>query len=115
MKTNLMKYFATSLLALGLVSTASAQYGYYTPQPRYAPRPWDAPPAAFREFERRGFLEGIQGAQRDLENHRLWNVNNRDEYRNPRVPGEFRHEYREGFERGYYDAVRHFEGIHDRR
>jgi len=42
-------------------------------------------------------------------------VNNRDEYRRPHVPGEVRQEYREGFERGYYSAVRHFEGITGRR
>lgn len=115
MKTNGLKYLATSLLAVGLVATASAQYGgYQPPPPQYGLRPWDAPPPEFRDFERRGFLDGVQGAQRDAENHRIWNVNNRDEYRHPNVPGEMRHDYREGFERGYYTTVRHFEGVRGR-
>ena len=114
MKTNLSKYLATSLLAMGLVATASAQYGGYPPHQPQVLRAWDAPPQEFREFERRGFLDGVQGAQRDAENHRIWNVNNRDEYRHAHVPGEMRHEYREGFERGYYATVQHFEGVRGR-
>ena len=106
MKTNLSKYIAMCVVGLGMVGSASAQYGM---------RAWDAPPAEFHDFERRGFLDGVQGAQRDLENHRIWDVNNRDEYLRPHVPGEMQHEYRDGFERGYYATVRHFEGITGRR
>ena len=115
MKTNLYKYIAMCVVGFGLVASASAQYRGYSPPQRYGMRAWDAPPEEFRDFERRGFLDGVQGAQRDLENHRIWDVNNRDEYRGLHVPGEMRHEYREGFERGYYAAVRHFEGITGRR
>jgi len=115
MKTNLSKYLAMCVMGVVLVASASAQYGGYPPQPQYAIRAWDAPPEEYREFERRGFLDGVQGAQRDYENHRIWDVNNRNEYRKPHVPAEMRHEYREGFERGYYTAVRHFEGNIGRR
>ncbi len=114
MTTNLVKYFAPSLLAMGLVSTASAQYGYPPPPPQYGVRAYAPPPAAFEEFEHRGYLDGVQGAERDFQNHRIWNVNNRDEYRRPHVPFEMRQEYREGFERGYYATVRRFEGFHGR-
>ncbi len=38
------------------------------------------------------------------------NVNNRDEYRHPDVPRGLRHEYREGFQRGYENGVRHMMG-----
>jgi hypothetical protein len=116
MNTNFSKYVASGMLALGLAAastTAFAQYGQYPPQ-QYGARAWDAPPAEFRDFQRRGFLDGVQGAQRDYENHRIWNVNNRDEYRHPHVPGELRADYREGFERGYYATVQHFEGVHGR-
>ena len=115
MKTNLSKYIAMCVVGLGMVGSASAQYGGYHPPPQYGMRAWDAPPAEFHDFERRGFLDGVQGAQRDLENHRIWDVNNRDEYLRPHVPGEMQHEYRDGFERGYYATVRHFEGITGRR
>ena len=112
MKTTFSKYLAMSLLGMGLVATASAQYGAYAPQQQL--RAWDAPPQEFRDFQRRGYLDGVQGAERDAENHRIWNVNNRDEYRHPHVPGDMRGEYREGFERGYYATVQHFEGIRGR-
>ena len=114
MKTNLSKCFATSLLAMGLAATASAQYGGYPPPPPQQLRAWDAPPPEFRDFQRRGYLDVVQGAERDAENHRIWNVNNRDEYKHPHVPGEVRREYREGFERGYYATVQHFEGVRGR-
>ena len=117
MKTNLSKYLAMCVVGVGLVASASAQYGGYrpAPPPQYGLRAWDAPGPEMREFERRGYLDGVQGAQRDLENHRIWNVNNRDEFRRPHVPEFARHEYREGFEHGYYAAVRHIEGIRGRR
>jgi len=58
-------------------------------------------------WEHRGFYDGMRGAERDFGNHREPNVNNRDEYRDPdSVPRWARHEYREGFRRGYYLRVR---------
>jgi len=58
-------------------------------------------------IEQRGYYDGMKGAERDFRNHRQPNVNNREEYRDPdSVPGWARHEYREGFRRGYYRMVR---------
>jgi hypothetical protein len=58
-------------------------------------------------WEHRGFYDGMLGAEHDYGNHRRPNVNNRDEYRDPDfVPRWARHEYREGFRRGYYRRVR---------
>ncbi len=76
----------------------------------YGTRGWDAPPGELREFQRQGFLDGVQGAERDFQNHRIWNVRNRDEFRHPRVPGNVRGDYREGFKRGYYATVQHYQG-----
>ena len=64
------------------------------------PGQWQ-PPERFTEMQRRGFQDGMVGARRDFDNHRRPNVANRDEYREPHVPPEFRREYREGFRRGY--------------
>lgn len=64
------------------------------------PGQW-APPPQFTEMQRQGFHDGVDGAQKDFGNHRHPNVLNRDEYREPRVPREFWHEYQEGFRRGY--------------
>jgi hypothetical protein len=80
-----------------------------SPPPGYdrGPRDWDAEPEEFREIERRGFHDGIEGARKDVENHRRPDVNNRNEFRHPHVPREARHEYREGFRRGYDTAMSH--------
>ncbi len=73
---------------------------------------WDAPPQEFQEYARRGFQDGIEGARRDVENHRRPTPNNRDEFRHPNVPGQFRRDYRDGFRRGYTVAMEH---MNDRR
>ncbi len=111
MNTNTSKRIASSLLALGLMTwtgAALAQYGP-PPPPQYGMRGWDAPPGELRDFQRRGFLDGVQGAERDFENHRIWNVNNRDEFRHPAVPPNVRGDYREGFKKGYYATVQHYQ------
>ena len=71
---------------------------------------WDAPPSEFREIQRQGFHDGIEGARKDFDNHRPPNVNNRDEYRHPHVSPSARDDYREGFRRGYDAAMRHLNG-----
>lgn len=53
------------------------------------------------DIQRRGFQDGMEGARRDLGNHRQPNVNNREEYRRPNVSRGMRNEYREAFRRGY--------------
>jgi hypothetical protein len=68
---------------------------------------WDAPPRELRDVQRQGFLDGIQGARRDVDNHRRPDVNNRDEYRNPSVPRGAWEDYRQGFRRGYETAMAH--------
>lgn len=81
--------------------------------PVVAPPPplaWDAPPNEFNEIQRRGFHDGIEGARKDFDNHRQPDVNNRDEYRHPDVPGPYRHDYREAFRRGYQVGVQHLMG-----
>lgn len=119
MKTKylLAPMFAVSMM-LG-VGAAFAQYGpppgpppgyQQGPPPQYGGRGWDAPPGELREFQRQGFIDGVQGAERDYANHRIWNVNNRDEFRHPHVPGNVRGDYRAGFKRGYYLTAQHYQG-----
>lgn len=85
-----------------------------TPPP--APQPWDFTPPEYNEFQRRGFQDGLTGAQKDYGNHRQPNVNNREEYRDPdSIPPEMREAYREGFRRGYDVGWDHIMGRdHDR-
>ena len=71
---------------------------------------WDTPPGDLQEVQREGFHDGIEGARNDFDNHRRLDMNNRDEYRNPRRPGEQREAYRDGYRRGYEQGASHFQG-----
>ena len=73
---------------------------------------WDAPPAEFREAQRQGFHDGIEGARKDFDNHRPPSVENRDEYRHPHVSRDLREDYREGFRAGYDRAMSHMNSPH---
>lgn len=55
----------------------------------------------YSEIELRGVQDGMEGALRDLGNHRTPDVENRDEYRHPSVPYPQRDAYRDGFRYGY--------------
>ena len=70
-------------------------------------RDWNTPPQEFRDIERQGYHDGIEGARKDYDNHRRPDVNNRDEYRHPHVPDSAKSDYREGFRRGYETAWDH--------
>lgn len=71
---------------------------------------WDAPPRELNDLQRQGFHDGIEGARRDLENHRPMDVNDREEYRHPHLPPEQREAYRDGYRRGYGVATSHLRG-----
>jgi ribosome modulation factor len=75
---------------------------------------WNGMTGQVSEFQRRGYQEGIVGAQRDMENHRRPDPDNRDEYRNPNVPSQFQDEFREGFRRGYSQTISQAYGVQDR-
>jgi hypothetical protein len=112
---------ATSGTIFLLLSSPAAMRAQYAPPP--GPQPgygdhgngWNNGPSEFNDAQRRGFQDGMEGARKDYENHRQPNVNNRDEYRHPNVSKGLRRDYREGFQRGYDDGVRHMMGDHDRR
>jgi hypothetical protein len=102
-------------LALGTTGFVMAE-GYSSPQgpppPGYGQDQggWDAPPQEFRDIQRQGFHDGIEGARQDYDNHRRPDVENRDEYRHPHVAHDARRDYREGFRHGYDAAMRHLMG-----
>lgn len=96
--------------ALGISGLVMAQP--YGPASGYAQdaRGWDTPPQEFRDIQRQGYHDGIEGARKDFDNHRRPDVNNRDEYRHPHVPASARDDYREGFRHGYQVAWDHMMG-----
>jgi hypothetical protein len=84
-----------------------------TPQPQAAASGqagWDTPPPEYREVQRKGFRDGIEGARKDFDNRRPANATNRDEYRHPQVGAGQRDDYRQGFRRGYEAAMQHLHG-----
>jgi len=104
----------TTLLSLtllaGVASAQNFQQGPPPPPPAYG-QGWEAPPSQFIAAQQRGYHDGVEGARKDFDNHRPPNVENRDEYRNPRfmAPPD-RHDYRIGFREGYRVAVQHIYG-----
>ena len=103
---------AAAVVAFNLLLSAGSAFAqqYYRPWPaQYADRD------AEESMERRGFQDGTVGAEHDFRNHRRPDVNNRDEYRDPRfIPVWGRNEYREGFRHGYYRTVRQIYGEYPR-
>lgn len=105
--------FAISAMGLSLVAPS----GFITAKASAAPAgsmavayqeaPWDQPPGEYRDVQRQGFHDGIEGARKDFDNHRPPNPENREEFRHPHVPGDARHDYREAFRRGYDVGMHH--------
>ena len=107
-------------LALPVMAVAACTIGFSPSAAHAAAQPlpaqvsdqgaWDAPPAEFREVQRQGFHDGIEGARKDFDHHRAPNVNGRAEYRHPHVDASARDDYREGYRRGYDVAMQHLQG-----
>ena len=118
-----INWLALSLLALS-IGTLSLTNSTKASAQGAAPQPvgyfhadgqdgWENPPAEFREIQRQGYHDGIEGARKDFDNHRRPDVNNREEYRHPHVEASAREDYREGFRRGYDTATDHLMNVHD--
>jgi len=96
------KHIAAQPVNGTFATAAAAQYDHHDD--------WDVPPREFREVQRQGFHDGVEGAKKDFDNHRMPDVNNREEYRHPNVSKADRADYREGFRRGYDAAMSHLTG-----
>ncbi len=106
-----LRWIGLSLLSLSLVagSPQKAKAAGIAPAAPVvgAQDPWDEPPGEFREVQRKGFHDGVEGARKDWENHRHPDPDDRDEYKHPHVPKSERMDYREGYRRGYERAMEH--------
>ncbi len=100
---------AALVLALGTVLMQMRGNTAYAAAPEGTQwtMPWDQPPSEFKEMEKRGFHDGVQGAMKDYDHHRFPDVERRAEYRHPHVEPSLREDYRKGFRRGYDDAMKH--------
>jgi hypothetical protein len=104
--------------ALLLLSVPGINVAYATSQPASIGQDrddWQRPPDEWNDVQRRGFHDGIEGAQKDFGNHRRPDVDNRDEYRRPHVPPDMWGAYREGYRRGYDVGMSHLTGMNDWR
>lgn len=112
-----LRFAAAPAMAI-LLGLVVAQIMQATPAPSagfsygqaYGQDRWDAPPSEFNQAQRQGFIDGIDGAQKDYGNHRRPDVNNRWEFLHPRLPQELWDAYRDGFRRGYDRAMAHLMG-----
>jgi len=118
METKKLNWFALSALSLSLgaaiLATGPSAHG----APLASPAPgigqehggWDEPPQEFREAQRKGFHDGVEGARSDFDHHRRPDVERRGEFRHPKVPRDLREDYRDGFRKGYERAMSHLMG-----
>ena len=83
----------------GLSTTVMAQDGFSVP--------WAQPPAEFKDVQRKGFHAGVQAAIKDYDKHREPDLERHKEYVHPKVDRSYVPDYREGFKRGYNDALKH--------
>lgn len=102
--------FSIAALAAVTLFTVPPARALPGPSPAGYGQAWAVPPGQLQGVERQGFLDGIEGARKDAQNHRPFNVENRDEYRHPSFKGPDRAAYRRGFRRGYAVGVRHLTG-----
>lgn len=74
--------------------------------------PWAQPPAEFKDVQRKGFHAGVQAAIKDYDKHREPDLERHKEYVHPKVDRSFVPDYRDGFRRGYNDALKHLTKTH---
>ncbi len=105
---NLQKLAIVAAAFLSLTGAPAVRAQNVPPQPNaHGQGGWNVPPREYRQYARKGYFDGVEGARRDVENHRRPDVNNRDEFRHPGLPGQFHREYRMGFRHGYNVSMRH--------
>jgi hypothetical protein len=74
--------------------------------------PWLQPPAEFKDMQRKGFHAGVQAAIKDYDKRRDPDLERHKEYVHPKVDRSFVPDYRDGFRRGYNDALKHLVKTH---
>jgi len=107
MRKTILAVMASAVLGLGQLTTlpARAQEPPPPPPPGWGHESWAVVPPELRGAERKGFFDGVEGARKDYQNHRMPDVDNRDEYRHPPVHRDEREAYRHGFRHGYAVGV----------
>ena len=74
--------------------------------------PWMQPPPEFREMQQQGFHAGVQAAIKDYDHHRDPDLERHREYVHPKVDRSYLPDFRDGYRRGYNDAMKHLIKAH---
>lgn len=104
MRSKIIAVVAAGVLALA-PSVAVNAWAAQAPPPDWGHESWATVPPDYSGAQRKGFFDGVEGARKDYQNHRLPDVNNRDEYRHPPVHKDDWEAYRHGFRHGYAAGV----------
>jgi hypothetical protein len=104
--------FVLALLASFILSPLSAHAVNGTGQEGTTAVPWMQPPPEFKEMQRKGFHAGVQAAIKDYDHHRDPDLERHKEYVHPKVDRSFVPDYRDGYRRGYNDALKHLARTH---
>jgi hypothetical protein len=107
------------VLAAGLALVAARGYGAGVPVGGQdgitSNLPWMQPPTEFKQMQRQGFHEGVQGAIKDFDHHRDPDLERHKEYVHPKhMDRSYVPDYRDGYRRGYNDAYKHLVKTHGR-
>ncbi len=104
-----IRWFALPVLTMAACVVLSSPSKAYAAAPQVSVHigGWDQPPSEFRDVQRQGFHDGIDAARRDFEHHRHADADDHEEFRHPHVDRGLRHDYREGFRRGYDVGMHH--------
>lgn len=99
-------------LMLGLALVGAPAVSVYAQQGPPPPGAWQPqePPGNWSEIWHRGFHEGVEAARHDMEAGRPPNPEHHERFRHPGLPPNQRHDFREGFRRGYQMFVEHHNG-----
>lgn len=100
-------------LALAAAPSRSAAQTPEAPPHGVTAFPWIQPPPEFKQMQREGFHAGVEAAVNDYDHHRFPDYNRLKKYRHPHVKEAYRADFRQGFRRGYGDAMHHLEKTHD--
>jgi hypothetical protein len=76
--------------------------------------PWLQPPPEFKEAQRQGFHAGVRAAANDYDHRRFPDPARRHEYKHPHVDRAFESDFRQGFVRGYNEAMHHLEKANEK-
>jgi hypothetical protein len=100
----------TLVLLLGMTLSGGTGMVAYAQGPP-PPGAWEPvePQGSWSQVWHSGFHDGVDAARHDIEAGRPPDPHRHDKFRHPDLPPDQRHDFREGFQRGYHMVYEHHE------